>query len=312
MSDSVQADVLTEFADGIRIFRLDLLTTQACGNKEFKLSGNLQQLKCFGASSILSFGGVWSNHLHAFALACKAQSLRAVAVVRGEPVAGSTLLDNAVEHGLLVRYVSRNDYRRRHDAAYVRGLMSDLNCDAWLPEGGSNNLAVRCCAEIAVLVNDCVNQAPENIALAVGTGATMAGIVNGAMAGQNITGVPVLQDNRLKGNVVNWVSKTSRADWCLLEPADPPKYASVDHSLLEFVLQVYRDTGVILDPVYNAKALKHLYKIRLHDEARRPCIFIHTGGLGGCLGFAEALRKIDAPLAEDLLSEVSRVLGLSE
>ena len=311
MTEPVQKVVLTEFTDGIRIFRLDRLTTNACGNKEFKLSANIQQLKRSGATGVLSFGGVWSNHLHAFAIACRANNLHAVAVVRGEAVHGSTLLDNAVEHGLVVHYVSRSDYRRRHDESYVKELMAVLNCDAWLPEGGSNNLAVQCCAEITALVNSSVDQTPENIALAVGTGATMAGIINGAVAGQNIIGVPVVQDNHLQASVKNWVEKTSRADWCFLSPADPQKYASVDRSLLEFVLQAYRDSGVILDPVYNAKALRYLQKVRLLDETRDPCIFIHTGGLGGCLGFAEALLAIDTQLAGELLSEVSRLLDLS-
>ncbi len=304
-------DLLTEFNDQIRIFRTDLLTLKCCGNKQFKLISNLQKLRQQGAGRVLSFGGLWSNHLHAFALACQAQNLQAVAVVRGEPLSGSLLLDDAVDHGLEVHYVSRAEYRLRYEQSYVEELLTKFRCDGWLPEGGSNRQAVQSCAEITALLNRCHERPPANLVLAVGTGATMAGIVNGAVDGQCVTGVPVVVDDRLQASVKRWVAADAPATWRLLPPAYPTRYAHTDLALLEFVLKVYDDTGVILDPVYNGKALLSLLKQNSVVHGAGDCVFIHTGGLGGCLGFADKLMSVDAHIAAKLLAEVAGLLDLT-
>lgn len=303
------AALLTIFNDSIRIFRTDRLTSKSCGNKQFKLTNNLEALKRRGVKRVLSFGGLWSNHLHAFALGCRAQGLDPVAVVRGEESNKSALLNNAIAHGLVVRFVSRTDYQQRHNEAYVYALMRELACDAWLPEGGSNELAVKSCQEIALLTNRAAGKPPANIYLAVGTGATMAGIVNGAVRGQRVLGIPVVRDNRLSACIERWVIRDS-AEWCLLPPAAPQQYGKVDQSLLEFVLEVFDSTGVILDPVYNAKALRSLLNHKPAIPAYSNGVFIHTGGLGGCLGFAEELLAIDPTIAGRLLAEVCLLLDL--
>ena len=316
MVDKTQA--LTTFNDSIRIFRTERFTTCGCGNKQFKLTKNLQALKQRGCTTVLSFGGLWSNHLHALSLACEALDLSAVAVVRGEATAGSTLLNDAVKHGMKVHYVSRGDYRKRHSELYVRQLMTQLGCDGWLPEGGSNDLAVAGCEAIVENINRCVDQPAAQFALAVGTGATMAGVINASAAGQQVTGVPVVQDDRLRSRIDGWLSAGSNVNWRLLETARPRKYAKTDSALLEFVLAMYDSTGVILDPVYNAKAFRSLVESGVaegrDDGTRNPesgdTIFIHTGGIGGCLGFADQLRAIDADTAGRMLSEIGQLLGI--
>ena len=306
--------VLTVFNDTVRIFRTDLVTRHGCGNKQYKLGENLLQLKHRGAKTVLSFGGLWSNHLHAFSIACEVCGLNAVAAVRGEQISDSALLNDAKKHGLKVHFICRSDYQKRHDAKYVERLMVELNCDNVLPEGGSNAIAVDSCREIAQLVaastSQVTGQSADRIALAVGTGATMAGIINGASVRQKVIGIPVVQDDRLHANIAAWVKSGAGADWTLLEPAHPARYARVDPTLLEFVLEVYSDTGVILDPVYNAKALRSLLSMSYKQEHTGNTVFIHTGGLGGCLGFADRLTAIDPRLAGSLLSDVTRILEM--
>lgn len=304
------ANALTAFDDSLRIFRTDRLTLNGCGNKQFKLTRNLQVLKQHGCNSVLTFGGLWSNHLHAFALACEVMNIRAVAVIRGETTAGSTLLIDAVRHGLEVHYVSRTEYQRRHDQMYCSAKCMQLACDEWLPEGGSNQLAVEGCAEIAELTNKCMQRHPTHIALAVGTGATMAGIVRGAEAGQQVLGLPVVQDDRLPSMLKGWVADRSDVGWTLYPGARPPRYGKVDKSLLEFVLETYNRTGVILDPVYNAKAFRALLESGIAEKPGNRVVFVHTGGVGGCLGFAEKLAAIDEVTTSALLSEVSQMLDI--
>ena len=201
--------------------------------------------------------------------------------------------------------------------------MTQLGCDGWLPEGGSNVLAVEGCKAIVECINKCVDQRPTHIALAVGTGATMAGVINASATGQLITGVPVVQDDRLRNQISGWLSPHSGVNWQLLETASPARYGKTDSALLEFVLTVYKTTGMILDPVYNAKALRALVdsetadsgspdreKLQSAQSGSADTIFIHTGGIGGCLGFADQLRSIDRRIADRMLIEVRQLLQI--
>lgn len=316
---------LTEFNDSIRIFRTERLTPKGCGNKAFKLDKNLDELQRSGCNSVLSFGGQWSNHLHAFALACEARGIKSVAAVRGEVstnslATNSLLLNDAIAHGLQVRCLSYSDYRKRADAVFARELASQLNCDAYLPEGGSNTLAVDGCRVIAQRINQWSEKPPACIALAVGTGATMAGIVNGAETQQSVVGVPVVEDDRLPKNIEAWVvAKSEVAPWQLLPAARPARYGKVDSSLLEFVLDTYSRTGIILDPVYNAKALRAVLESDLaaktdcsSDRVAGDLVFVHTGGVGGCLGFADQLLAIEPMVAGAMLAEVREILQIGK
>jgi len=74
--------------------------------------------------------------VHAFALACARHQLEAVAVLRGEEGVSNELLQHAVSYGLRVHYVSRADYRLRHEQSFAKSLCEKLGCDDWLPEGG--------------------------------------------------------------------------------------------------------------------------------------------------------------------------------
>jgi len=311
--------VITEFNDSIRIFHTERLTPNGCGNKDFKLSENLLRIRASGARSVLTFGGAWSNHLHAFALACERYQLAAVAVVRGEEGASNELLQHGVRHGLRVHYVSRADYRLRHDQLYVKSLCEQFGCDEWLPEGGSNLTAVNSCRRIAELINShCVDE-PTHIVLAVGTGATLAGVVAGASDEQSVVGVPVVQDASISQRISAWLdasASSAGAQWRLLDTAKPARYGKADQELLQFVLDTHHRTGVVLDPVYNGKAFRALLACGLDsdydsDGLRNRIVFVHTGGLGGCLGWVEKLHHCrDRSLVEHYLTDARAILGL--
>ena len=325
------AGQLTVFGDGIRIFRVERITRYGCGNKEFKLTDNLLQIKRDGGTSVLSFGGAWSNHLHAFALACEALGLRAFAAVRGEERSCNALLQHAMDHGLQVIYLSRAEYRDRYSPLAAQRLCESLGCDSWLPEGGANSLAVSACRALAGRVNhawpevftDLASEAhsgcgPSHLALAVGTGATLAGVVSGAEPTQTVIGVPVVQDDRLFSQVTDWVeeavalpdSGSPGAEWELLESAYPARYGKVDKSLLDFVLDTHDRTGIVLDPVYNAKALHAVMDSGLAGRDGNEVVFIHTGGIVGCLGWVEKLQaECDSAKVRRYLADVHSILG---
>jgi len=73
----------------VQLWRLDQIESGGCGNKLFKLAANLQRARADGYSRVLSFGGVFSNHIHALALHGAAQGFETIGVIRGEPEASS-------------------------------------------------------------------------------------------------------------------------------------------------------------------------------------------------------------------------------
>lgn len=313
--DKANMDFLTEFNDSIRIFRTDRLTPNGSGNKAFKLTENLLRIRKEGGQSVLTFGGAWSNHLHAFAMACEQLQLKAVGVVRGEERPSNALLQHAISHGLRVHYISRQDYRARNQPSFLKGLCNDLCCDAYLPEGGSNYVAVQACRRIAELINESSLPAPTDIALAVGTGATMAGVIQGARIQQSVVGVPVVQDQGIESRIKAWleIENITTCRWSLMHAAVPARYGKVDLALLEFVIDVHRRTGVVLDPVYNGKALKALIDSWPGIKSGRQIVFVHTGGIGGCLGWAENMRRCtDQRAVRHYLSDARDSLSTSD
>jgi len=243
--------------------------------------------------------------------------LKAVAAVRGEEGATNELLQNAEKHGLRVHYLSRADYRLRDQLSFIESLCKQLSVDGHLPEGGSNLTAVNSCRQIATLVNQYSNVLPTHIVLAVGTGATMAGIVMGAKMQQTIIGVPVVQDRGIEDRIRNWLNLTSDSDianWYLLNTAMPARYGKVDNTLLQFALDVHQQTGVVLDPIYNAKAFRSLLESGVAAAAvgtGNKIVFVHTGGLGGCLGLADKFNRFcDPAQVEGYMGDARSLLQL--
>jgi len=302
--------MLYRFNDSVRIFRTDAITPLGCGNKLFKLEGNLKRLSSMGCKRVLSFGGIWSNHLHALAVACESIPITPVAAVRGEAHSDGALLADAVKRGLEVHYIARKEYKQRNDEEFCVALRRAFECDAWLPEGGSNYLAVDGCREITTMIN-AVEPTPSHIVVAVGTGATLAGVICGAKESQTIIGIPVVKDSRVQARVEDWVNAVgSSAKWLLLDTAAPARYGAVDRALLEFVVGVHAEHNIVLDPVYNGKAFRALLASGLLD-AGNDIVFIHTGGLGGALGLREQFAQLtNKGQVDDYFASVRAVLGL--
>jgi len=302
--------MLYRFNDSVRIFRTDAITPLGCGNKLFKLDENLKRLSAMGCERVLSFGGIWSNHLHALAVACEPMPLTPVAAVRGEAHDDGVLLADAVRRGLEVHYVSRSEYKKRNDDEFCAALCRTFDCDAYLPEGGSNDLAVNGCREITTMIN-AVEPTPSHIVVAVGTGATLAGAICGAIKSQVVIGIPVVEDCRVQARVQGWVDAAGcSASWGVLDTATPARYGTVDRALLEFVVQIHAEHNIVLDPVYNGKAFRALLASELID-AGNDIVFIHTGGLGGALGFREQFAQLTNKVyVDDYFASIRAVFGL--
>ena len=124
----------------VDVLRADLLHPLISGNKWFKLKYNLLQARAQGCRSLLSFGGAWSNHLHALAFVAQQVGMRSVGIVRGEELDANAnpMLQDAERWGMQLEFVSRQRYRE-----WTRDGWQAADARTWvIPEGGDNQPGV--------------------------------------------------------------------------------------------------------------------------------------------------------------------------
>lgn len=266
----------------IRLYlkRDDLLHPLVSGNKWRKLKYNLLAAEQ-GVRTLLTFGGAYSNHLHATAAAGRLFGFQTIGVVRGDELANRPLnptLTFCREQGMHLHFVSRADYRRAADPAFLSALRDQFGPFYYVPEGGTNKLAVRGTAEIVPeLLNQLGTFMPHTVACPVGTAGTLAGLIGSAPAAVQVLGI-----SALKGS----------PDFPILPHPLPANaristdyhfggYARTTPELLHFMSEVEARTGVLLEPTYTGKLLYALYDLaqRAYFPPDAVVVAVHTGGL---------------------------------
>ena len=283
--------------------RDDLIHPELSGNKFYKLYFNLQQAVEAGHTRVLSFGGAYSNHIHALAAAGKTYGLETVGVIRGpEPAEYSPTLQDAARWGMQLHFVDRSAYRLKDTAAMREQLESELGAAYIVPEGGANLLGARGCAMMAKATQ--AQLACDALCVAVGTGGTLAGIASALEGEAEAIGIPVVKgDIYREGGLVDEVSSLlgelieakgraePAAHWQLLEGYHGGGYGKCTPSLTAFIHRFERDTGVPVEPVYTAKLFRAIEQLALDGYWRRGTrlVAVHTGGLQGRRGFQRQL-----------------------
>ena len=272
------------------ILRLDLLHPHISGNKWFKLKHHLIQARSAGATTLLSFGGAWSNHIHALAATGRETGIRTVGIIRGErPRKLSETLLDAQSWGMQLHFISRRDYHLKHDFDYQKRLLSDLGLPSEdvliVPEGGSGEQGVKGVEEILAAGSIEPGKYHE-IWLACGTGATMAGVIRSTKGESLVRGVAVLKGGDFLKQDVGHCLLPGQTNWRLETDGHCGGYGRTSADLLEFIKAFEQDTGVPLDHVYVGKALLHLKKKIDNGWPDQNCrlLVIHTGGLQGKRG----------------------------
>ena len=229
-------------------------------NKARKLKYNLIEAREAGHTTLLTFGGAWSNHIRATAEAGAREGFATIGVIRGEEhLPLNPVLAAARAHGMRLTYLDRATYRRKHQPEVIASLRRRWGGFHLLPEGGSNAAAARGCAEL-----------PESIAVpfdvlvcAVGTGGTLAGAAAGLRPGQRAIGFTVLKGAEYLHSVVTALQRSAfgapTGNWCLDHGYHFGGYAKRTPDLDAFVAEFRARHGVTLDWVYEAKMMAGLY-----------------------------------------------------
>ena len=258
----------------IGILRLDLIHPEISGNKWFKLKYNLAQAKKENKNSIITFGGAFSNHIAATAVACKLDDFKSIGIIRGEQTAANNpTLSLAQQNGMELLFVSRDEYSQKNNGAYLQRLRY-MYPDAYIiPEGGDNRLGQKGCEEI--LTTKTSNY--KNIFCASGTGTTFKGISKSLLPNQNLTVI----------NVLKFEGETNEPQTTILNNFHFGGYAKHTAELLEFKSWFEETFATPLDYVYTSKlffAVFDLMKQNMLDK-NQEILIIHCGGLQGNIGY---------------------------
>ena len=276
----------------LRLFikREDLIHPHISGNKWRKLYYNIQKAKEQHCSRLITFGGAYSNHIAATAAAGKEFGFTTVAYIRGEEhLPLNATLTYAKSCGMELRYIDRTSYRLKNEASFLDKLLQ-LESDYYLiPEGGTNELAVKGCEEIlADLEIDF-----DYVCCPCGTGGTISGIINSLKKHQKAVGFPALKGaGFLNDEITGFVHNKN---WTLTDSYHFGGYAKVNEALISFINTFKEKHKIPLDPVYTGKMMYGLWDLIEKDyfRAGSTIVAIHTGGLQGIAGMNERLKNKD-------------------
>ncbi|MDO9553683.1 1-aminocyclopropane-1-carboxylate deaminase/D-cysteine desulfhydrase [Rhodonellum sp.] len=274
---------------GIHLFvkRLDLVHPLVSGNKFYKLKHNLIKAKEEGHSQILTFGGAYSNHIYAAAVAAKEMGLKAIGIIRGEETLPlNPTLAFAKEKGMLLHYLNRSTYRSKNTTEVLEGLAAQFGHFYLIPEGGTNALAIQGCGEILSLDDAQF----DFVSLSIGTGGTFTGIASSLAANQQLLGFSSLKGNFIHQEILDLLQQhvnSPPSNYQILDQYHFGGYGKHNKILVDFIKDFYLQTGIPLDPIYTGKMMFGLFDLinKGFYERGTKILAIHTGGLQGNIGF---------------------------
>lgn len=281
--EELHDDLFLQKQLNIFVLRLDKIHPLVSGNKIFKLHYFLQEALESEQKTILTFGGAYSNHLAATAIACRSSQLKSIGIVRGEkPARLSATLQQCMNDGMLLKFVSREEYNKKEDPAFTNDLKAEFGDCIMVPEGGYHRDGAKGAALIFDLIKD---KDFTHICMAAGTGTTLAGILMAAESTQTVIGIPVLKgitDNKERIKLL--IGKQDGFENLqILEEYHFGGYAKKTEELISFMNHCWLQYKLPLDFVYTAKMLYGIIDRIKKDTYKKgsKIICLHTGGLQG-------------------------------
>ena len=273
--------------------RDDAASVHYPGNKFYKLFYNLQAMIAQGHDTVLSFGGAYSNHIHALAAMGREYKLSTIGIIRGQrPQQLSPTLRDAQACGMRLLFLDRQHYKTKDLRPLLPILNEEYGDYYCLPEGGENLAGVKGCQAIGESIAQHFHQHDSyTVCTAVGTGTTMSGIVAGLPSNKaGCLGFSALKgEDRLSINIQGWLSAlgVNHSRWQVITGYHHGGYAKTTPELLQFMAALETDNHIVLEPVYSAKMLWGIEQLALQDYWPKgsTIIAIHGGGLQGRRGF---------------------------
>lgn len=286
--EKIQHPVLDEKKINLYLKRDDLIHPFISGNKWRKLKYPLLKATEQQKTHLVTFGGVWSNHLLATACAAAKFGFKSTGFVRGEDIRTETLTFCKL-FGMELIFVNRESYREKQNLFNLH--FKDTSNAFFIDEGGAGLEAAKGCAELT----DELQHIYNHIFCACGTGTTAAGIINGIVSKKRLSlfhAIPVLKGDFLKDDIKKLLLQQSEFEFH--NNYHFGGYAKTQPKLIKFIADFASLTGILLDPVYTGKMMFAIFDLATRDyfppESR--ILAIHTGGLFGLLGMKDKFQTI--------------------
>ncbi len=283
--------------NGIRIYikRIDLVHPFISGNKWFKLKYNIIKAREEEYETILTFGGAYSNHVHATAAAGREFGFNTIGIIRGEEhLPLNPTLAFAVQAGMKIFYVNRSGYRSKHLPEFRQRLIEKFGRTYIVPEGGTNLLAVKGSSEIPSLIEIDF----DYLCTACGTAGTISGLIAGMDGRKKILGFSVLRGGafliKQTEKLLNDYSGKSYSNWSINLDYHFGGYAKINRELVLFIRQFEDLNGILLDPIYTGKMMYGIFDLSRSGcfETGSKIVALHTGGLQGVEGMRQKMNLL--------------------
>ena len=274
----------------LHIRREDMIHPLVSGNKYRKLKYNLEEAQKKGFKTLLTFGGAFSNHISAVAFAGQEKGYKTIGIVRGDELknkyTSNPTLYFANKMGMQLDFVSRDVYKNKSSEDFIEQLKVKYGDFYLLPEGGTNVLAIKGCEEI--LTED--DKQYDYICCAIGTGGTIAGIINTSSSHQKVLGFPALKGDFLKSEIRNFATGDN---WELITDYHFGGYGKTNDELIRFINLFYEKHKIPLDPIYTGKMMFGICNLAENGYFAKNSriLAIHTGGIQGIQGMNIKLSK---------------------
>ena len=252
------------------------------GNKWRKLKYNLIEAKASGKNRIVTKGGAYSNHIAATAAAAKTYGFQSVGIIRGHelhPQSNQTLQE-AQNNGMKLLFVDRNKFREISPATFPLE-----EGDYFLPEGGTNSLALKGAAEVI----EEIDKPFDIICVPVGTGGTLCGLLMGLQGNSELWAFSSLKGDFMIAEIEKMCSafKIPWRNYRLELDYHFGGYGKTSSSLITFINEFRDQFGLCLDPIYTGKMFYGVWDKVKNDQIAKGSrvLLLHTGGLQGINGF---------------------------
>lgn len=279
-TDRVQLPLVGNAGITLAVLRLDKIDPVISGNKWFKLQYYLADAIQQQQKRLLTFGGAYSNHIIATACAARKAGLESIGIIRGEkPSFLSHTLSDAAGQGMQLAFLSREQYSRKDDPAFIAQLRQQYDHPCIIPEGGEGATGVKGAAEI---MKHAVNREEyTHLLCAVGTGTLLSGLATGAAPHQQVMGLAVLKG--FEHWQPSYIAIDALKRTSINNNYHFGGYAKKTGTLIDFMNQWFFETGIPSDFVYTGKlffGVMDLIQKGYFPTASRLLV-IHSGGLQG-------------------------------
>lgn len=278
--------LLPQHGHEVFVKRDDLLHPIISGNKWRKLQGHLHAIIESQTSHCISFGGGFSNHLHALGYCCYQLGVSLTAMVRGDYSHQLTpMLQDLTSWGVKLAFVNKITYQKRNEKAYLAELMQESPGARIIPEGGSDALAL---AGVSALLDEVSPNLDDYdfLLCPVASGGTLAALAKGLKERQSrcqLIGIAMLKGEGYLEELVQSLLPVDVATPRILHDFHCGGYAKRPDYLEHFCQAMNKKGSVPVEPVYSGKlfyAIEQLIQKGYFPKNSR-ILALHTGGLQG-------------------------------